>query len=169
MEIEHDDDTAQVSEHLQKFERVCQLTGNNIINGLIDAIISESERISKETGIRRSEVRDMIVSKLKTSIEFNDFFDLNMKAYYKPESIEGDTEVVRWINSHVIRFGYAFPMPKEGVEIKEGDNLLKIVPHTVKNEHGGWTTTATAEYVYKGVKGTVILDEDDDNFWVRKA
>ena len=168
MEIEHND-TAQVSEHLQKFERVCQLTGNNIINGLIDAIISESERISKETGIRRSEVRDMIVSKLKTSIEFNDFFDLNMKAYYKPESIEGDTEVARWINSHVIRFGYAFPMPKEGVEIKEGDNLLKIVPHTVKNEHGGWTTTATAEYVYKGQKGTVILDEDDENFWVRKA
>lgn len=36
-------------------------------------------------------------------------------------------------------------------------------------EHGGWTTTATAEYVYKGVKGTVILDEDDENFWVRKA
>jgi hypothetical protein len=163
------DDTAQVSEHLQKFGRVSQMVGDAIVNALIEHILSESERISKETGFRKDEVRDMIVSNLKIKMDFSNFFDLNMKAYYKPESIEGNTEVVRWINSYVIRFGYAFPMPKEGVEIKEGDNRLKIVPTTAKNEHGGWTTTATAEYLYKGQKGIVILDEDDDNFWVRKA
>jgi hypothetical protein len=171
----HDDDTddtddgAQENEHARNFGRVSRMTGNSIINGLIEHVLTESKRISRATGIREREVRDMLISKLKINMNLSGFFDINMKAYYKPESIEGDTEVVRWINSHVIRFGYAFPMPKEGVEIKEGDNLLKIVPHTVKNEHGGWTTTATAFYVYKGVKGTVILDEDDDNFWVRKA
>jgi virulence-associated protein VagC len=164
-----DDDGAQENEHLLKFRRVTQMTGDTIINGLIENILSESERISKETGIRKGEVRDMIVSNLKIKMDFSNFFDLNMRAYYKPEAIEGPTEVIRWINSHVVRFGYAFPMPKEGVEIKEGENRLIIVPNYRKNEHGGWTTTATADYVYKGVKGTVILDEDDDNFWVRKA
>lgn len=164
-----DDDGAQVNEHLLKFRRVTQMTGDTIINGLIENILSEAERISKECDIPKGEVRDMLISNLKIKMDFSNFFDLNMRAYYKPESIEGDTEIVRWINSYVVRYGYAFPMPKEGVEIKEGENRLKIVPHHRKNEHGGWTTTATAEYTYKGQKGTVILDEDDDNFWVRKA
>jgi hypothetical protein len=163
------DDGAQENEHLLKFRRVAQMTGNTIINALIESILSEAERISKECGMSKGEVRDMLISNLKIKMDFSNFFDLNMRTYYKPESIEGDTEIVRWINSHIIRFGYAFPMPKEGVEIKEGDNLLKIVPHAVKNEHGGWTTTATAEYTYNGQKGTVILDEDDENFWVRKV
>lgn len=164
-----DDDGAQENEHLLKFRLVTRMTGDTIINGLTNNILSEAERISKECGIPKGEVRDMLISNLKIKMDFSNFFDLHMRAYYKPESIEGETEVVRWINSYVIRFGYAFPMPKEGVEIAEGDNRLKIVPHHRKNEHGGWTTTATAEYVYKGVKGTVILDEDDENFWVRKA
>lgn len=148
----------------QQWKTIRNMEGGKIIKSLISKIAKVSTRMAKETGLEKAEVQDTIIRNLKFDMDRNPFFDVNGRIYYAPEALEGDTEVARWINSHVIRFGYTFPMPKEGVEIKEGENWLKIVPHHRKNEHGSWT----AEYVYKGMKGTAILDEDDDCFWVRR-
>lgn len=153
----------------KQWKAVRGLEGGEIMTSLISKISEVSTRIAKETGLGKAEVNDTIIRNLKFDMDLCPFFDLTGRIYYAPEALEGDTEVARWINSHVIRYGYTFPMDDKGVEIKEGDNFLKITPHHEKNQYGGWTTTATAEYVYKGVKGTAILDEDDDNFWVRKS
>jgi hypothetical protein len=154
-------------EHKQ-WKAIRVMEGGEIITSLISKIVEVSTRIAKETGLEKAEVEGTIIRNLKFDMDRCPFLDENGRTYYAPEALEGDTEVARWINSHVIRYGNTFPMDDKGVEIKEGDNFLKITPHHEKNQYGGWTTTATAEYVYKGVKGTAILDEDDDCFWVRK-
>lgn len=152
----------------KQWKAIRAMENGEIIKSLISKISEVSTRIAKGTGLEKAEVEDTIIRNLKFDMDRCPFLGVDGRINYAPEALEGDTEVARWINSHVIRFGYTFPMPKEGVEIKEGENWLKIVPHHRKNEHGSWTTTATAEYVYKGMKGTAILDEDDDCFWVRR-